>query len=150
MALDGGYFPALPGFAYHAADVHHANDTENADNERRFTLGGSYEFKIGDITVQPLAEYILLSDAEGTADQDRTYVTAALGLTYGNWNAALSGTFKETEAADGTETNEEQLQVSAGYTWPLGIGLDVAYKRARNAGLDTDVFGTLLTYNVTF
>jgi hypothetical protein len=83
LALDGGDFPALPGFAYHAAYVHHANDTENADNERRFALGGSYEFKIGDITVQPLAEYILLSDAEGTADQDRTYVTAALGLTMG-------------------------------------------------------------------
>jgi hypothetical protein len=151
VSLDGGDFPDFPGFSYHAAYVHHANDTDNAESESRFAIGGAYEFKLpSGVTVQPLIEYVAFQDADGTADQDRSYVTAALGFTYGDWNAAISGTFKETEAADGTETNEEQLQVSAGYTFPLGIGLEVAYKRVRNAGVDTDVFGSLLTYGIDF
>jgi hypothetical protein len=151
LSLDGGNFPDLPGFSYHAAYVHHANDTATADNESRYALGASYEFKLpGDIAVQPMFEYISFSDADGAADQDRSYATAAFAFSYGDWSAAISGTFKETEAADGTETNEEQLQISAGYAFPLGIGLEVAYKRARNAGVDTDIFGTLLTYGLNF
>jgi hypothetical protein len=34
--------------------------------------------------------------------------------------------------------------------FPIGIGLDIAYKRARNAGVDTDVFGTMLSYTLEF
>ncbi len=150
-SLDGSEFPALPDFSYHAAYVHHANDTAAAESESRFAVNAAYEFALpGDVTAQPFIEYVRFDDADGTAGQDRTYLTAALGFTYGDWNMALTGTFKETEAADGTETEEEQLQVSAGYTFPVGIGLDVAYKRVRNAGLDTDVFGTLLAYTLEF
>ena len=151
VSLDGGDIPALKGFRYHAAYVHHANDTTDAESESRFAVNGTYEFTLpGGITAQPLVEYVRFDDADGTLDQDRTYLTAALGLTYGDWNMAFSGTFKETEAADGTETEEEQLQVSAGYAFPIGIGLDVACKRVRNAGIDTDVFGTLLFYGLEF
>ena len=151
VSLDGGDIPALKGFSYHAAYVHHANDTVGAENESRFAVYGAYEFTLpGDITAQPLLEFVRFDDADGTKGQDRTYLTAALGLGLGDWNMAISGTFKETEAADGTETLEENLQVSAGYAFPNGIALDVAYKRARNAGVDTDVFGTLLTYGLEF
>ncbi len=151
VSLDGREFPALPGFRYHAAYVHHANDTVDAESESRFAVNGSYEFALpGDITVQPFVEYVRFDDADGTAGQDRSYLTAALAFIYGDWNVAFSGTFKETEAADGTETEEEQFQVSTGYMFPIGIGLDVAYKRARNAGVDTDVFGTLLAYTLEF
>ena len=150
-SLDGGEFPGLPGFRYHAAYVHHANDTTGAESESRFAINAAHEFALpGDVTAQPFIEYVRFDDADGTQDQDRTYLTAALGFTYGDWNMAFSGTFKETEAADGTETEEEQLQVSAGYMFPIGVGLDLAYKRVRNAGVDTDVFGTLLAYTLEF
>ena len=151
VSLDGGEFPALPGFRYHAAYVHHANDTTGAENESRFAINAGHEFTLpGDVTAQPFIEYVRFDDADGTKGQDRTYLTAALAFTYGDWNMALTGTFKETKATDGTETEEEQLQVSAGYTFPIGIGLDVAYKRVRNAGVDTDVFGTVLAYTLEF
>ena len=150
-SLDGGEFPALPGFSYHASYVHHGNDTVNAENESRFAVNAAHEFALpGDVTAQPFIEYVRFDNTDGTDDQDRTYLTAALGFAYGDWNLAFSGTFKETEAADGTETEEEQLQVSAGYTFPIGIGLDIAYKRVRNVGVDTDVFGTLVTYTLEF
>jgi hypothetical protein len=151
VSLDGGDIPAFKGFSYHAAYVHHANDTVGAESESRVAVNGAYEFALpGNITAQPLIEYVRFDDADGTQNQDRTYLTAALGLTYGDWNIAISGTLKETEAADGTKIGEEHFQVSAGYAFPIGIGLDVAYKRVRNAGVDTDVFGTLVTYGLEF
>lgn len=151
VSLDGSEFPALPSFRYHAAYVHHANDTVGAESESRFAVNAAHEFALPrDLTAQPFIEYVRFDDADGTAGQDRTYLTVALAFAYGDWNLAFSGSFKETEAADGTETEEEQLQVSAGYTFPIGIGLDVAYKRVRNAGVDTDVFGALLAYTLEF
>ena len=151
VSLDGGEFPGLKGFAYHAAWVHQGNDTADATSETRFAVNGAYEFTLpGDITVQPFVEYVTFDDADGTRDQDRDYLTAALGFTYKDWSLALSATLKETEAADGTETDEEHLQVSAGYTFPIGVGLELGYKHTRNAGTDTDTFGTLLTYELEF
>ncbi|MBT7942803.1 MAG: hypothetical protein HN719_05535, partial [Alphaproteobacteria bacterium] len=91
-----------------------------------------------------------INNADGTAGEERTYLTAALGFTYNAWNAAVSGTLKEIDPANGGTTQEEQYQASVGYTFPIGIGFDVAYKRARNAGVDTEVFGTLLSYSLEF
>ncbi len=111
VSLDGGNIAALKGFSYHAAYVHHTNDTVSAENESRFAVNGAYEFALpGDITAQPSVEYVRFDDADGTQDQDRTYLTAALAFTYGDWNMAFSGTFKETEAADGTETDESNCR----------------------------------------
>jgi hypothetical protein len=151
IALDGGEFAALSGFRYHAAYVYQANETVGGESEHRFAVNGSHEFPLtGNITAQPFVEYVLIDDADGTAGQERSYLTAALGFTYGDWNAALSRTFKENKVANGGTTDEEQLQVSVGYVFPNGIGLAAAYKRVRNAGVDTDVFGTLLSYTLEF
>ncbi len=151
VALDGGDFPALSGFRYHAAYVHQGNDTSGAENETRFVVNGSYDIPLfGDFTAQPLVEYVYIDDADGVAREDRTYLTAALGFAYGDWNAAVTGTFKESDVTNASAVREEQLQVSAGYVFPIGIGIDVAYKRARNDGVDTDIFGTLLSYTLEF
>jgi hypothetical protein len=74
----------------------------------------------------------------------------ASGNTYEAWNVALAYTRKETEPSGGTVTNEEQLQVSAGYAFDFGLGIDLGWKTARNAGVDTDTFGTLLTYTIEY
>jgi len=34
--------------------------------------------------------------------------------------------------------------------FPIGVTLDLAYKRVRNVGVDTDVFGTLADYTFEF
>ncbi|MFQ5763567.1 MAG: hypothetical protein ACE5GT_01445 [Rhodospirillales bacterium] len=153
LSVDGTGFPDLPGLRTHLAYVHQANDATGGDDERRFAVTGDWAIALaGGIAVQPLVEYVRFEDADGTPGRTRTYLTAALALTYGNWNLALSGTFKDDEAADGTDTGDEQLQVSAGYVFDVdvGVGLDVAYKRARTAGVDTDVFGTLVSYTLEF
>lgn len=151
VSLDGGGFSFADGLNYHVAFVHNANETTGAEDEHRFAIGGSYDVAVSEnVNVTPLVEYVKFNDADGTAGQDRDYLTLALGASYKSWNAAVSGTFKETETRSGVETQEELLQVSAGYAFESGIGLDVAYKRTRNAGVDTDVFGTLLTYGLEF
>lgn len=151
IAVDGENFQFAPGFHYHAAFAHHANDTNGVEDEQRFALGGSYDFTLpGAVGITPMIEYVKFNDADGTANQDRDYLTLALGFTYEAWNAALSGTLKENETQSGVEIREELLQVSAGYAFSSGISLDVAYKRVRNDGIDTDMFGTQLTYGYEF
>ena len=151
ISLDGGEVPELSGLRYHLSYVHQGNDSIDAKSETRCGVTGEYRIGVTDqIEAVPFVEYVRFGNADGTADQTRYYLTAALALTYRNWNMAFSGTFKETEDADGIEIEEEQLQVSAGYVFPLGISLDLAYKRVRNAGIDTDVFGTLLAYTLEF
>lgn len=151
FAIDGNDIAAVKGLTYHAAYTHRANGTEGEVGEDMFAAFTSYDFVIGDmLMVQPLAEYVHISDAGGTRDQDQRYVTVGVGFNYDAWNAALSGTFKNTDPAAGASTKEENLQVSAGYAWSNGIGLDAGYKRTRNGGTDTDTFGTLLTYGFDF
>ena len=72
-SLDGGEFPALPGFSYHAAYIHHDNDTVDADNESRFAVNAAHGFALpGDVTAQPFIEYVCFDDADATAGQGRT------------------------------------------------------------------------------
>lgn len=151
FALDGGNIAALQGFTYHAAYAHRANGTAGAPGEDRYAIGADYTFDVaGAVQIQPLVEFVYLDDAGGTAGQEQTYTTVGAGLTYNAWNAALTGTFKSTDPAAGKSVNDEHLQVSAGYAWENGIGLDVAYKRTRTSGVDTDTVGTLLSYGFAF
>ena len=139
------------GLRYHLSYVHQGDDSIDAKSEKRFGVTGEYRIAVTDqFEAVPLVEFVRFGNADGTADQTRHYVTAALALTYQNWNLAFSGTFKETEDAANIEIEEEQIQVSAGYVFPMGISFDLAYKRVRNAGVDTDVFGTLLAYTLEF
>jgi hypothetical protein len=151
VSLEGGEIPLFSEFRYHLAYAHMGNDTTGAEIERRLAVSAATDIKLGEtIVLQPFAEYARFDDADGTKNQDRDYLTAALAITDGAWNLALTGTLKNTEAADGTDTEEELLQVSVGYAFPIGISFDVAYKRSRNAGVDTDVVGALLAYTLEF
>lgn len=151
IAVDGSEFSGLPGFAYHVAYARLKDEAINSSDESRLAFGLRHEFAIAqDITMQPLIEYTMFKDADGTRNQDRSYLTFGSGFAYGNWNAAASATLKETDAADGTETEEEHLQVSLGYAFTNGLALDVGYKRSRNAGVDTDVVGAKLSYGYDF
>ncbi len=151
LALDGHDFQVLPGLDYHLAFVHRGNDTTGAEDEQRYAAGASYQIDLSkEIIMTPMAEYAVIQDAGGTKDQENAYFTAALGGSYKQWNAAVSTTLKEAEAPSGTTTDTEQYQISAGYAFENGFALDVAYKRTRNAGIDTDTVGTLLSYAVSF
>lgn len=152
VAIDGGEYPSLPGFRYHIGYTHLGNETANASDEGRFAIGAEYAVEINkDLTLTPLVEYVNFSDADGTNGQDRFYLTTALGAAYQNWNLGLAYTRKETDDDNaGTFTNEEQFSVSGGYAFNSGFGIDVGWKTARNAGVDTDTFGTLLSYTLKF
>ncbi len=151
FSLDGGDVTAMKGLTYHAAYAHRANGTAGRPDESRAALFAAYDFTIANtVQIQPLAEYVQINDAGGNQDQDQSYITVGVGINYDAWNAAVSGTFKKTAPTTGTSIDEEHLQVSAGYAWSNGLGMDVGYKRTRNGGTDTDTFGTLLSYGFDF
>ena len=151
LALDGNDFEALPGLDYHLAFVHRGNDTTGAEDEQSYAAGASYQIDLSEtIAVTPMVEYAVIQDSGGTKDQENAYFTAALSGSYKQWNAAVSTTLKEAEAPSEATTDTEQYQISAGYAFENGLALDIAYKRARSAGVDTDTAGTLLSYAVSF
>jgi hypothetical protein len=151
MALDGQEFSAIPGLRYHLSYVTLGNDTALASDESRIAIGADYQINVTKkFGLYGNVEYVNIDNADGTNDQDRFYFTSGAQATYDAWNVALSYTRKETEPSGGTVTNEEQLQISAGYAFDFGLGIDLGWKTARNAGIDTDTFGTLLTYTIEY
>ena len=151
LALDGNNFETLPGLDYHLAFVHRGNDTTGAEDEQSYAAGASYQIDLSEtIAVTPMVEYAVIQDSGGTKDQENAYFTAALSGSYKQWNAAVSTTLKEAEAPSEATTDTEQYQISAGYAFENGLALDIAYKRARSAGVDTDTAGALLSYAVSF
>lgn len=149
--LDGGTFPWAPGLRYHVSVVHQGQGIGGGEDERRLAAAVEYAIPMTErLTITPLVEWVDFHDADGTDGTDRHYLTGGLGLASGPWNVALSGTLKETETAIGLKTNEEQVQVSVGYTFENGLAIDLGWKRARNAGVDTDTFGTLVAYTLAF
>jgi len=151
VALDGGGYKGAPGFRYHVAYVHQGQGAGNTADEDSFVVGGEWAFQATDqIGVTPIAEFVYIDDAEAVANQNRFYLTGGLAVTYGNWNAALAYTRKETDVPAAADVDEEQLQVSGGYAFDFGLSLDIGWKTNRNAGVDTDTFGGLAAYTIEF
>lgn len=151
VALDGGDFPAAPGLRYHLGYIHERQGTGNTADQHSFAVAAEYAIPVTrDVTITPLIEFVRETGSEATANQDRTYLTGALSIAYGNWNLALAATDRHTDAPDGTEETNTRFQVSAGYAFDTGVGLDVGWMRDRTAGVRTDTLGALLTYTVEF
>ncbi len=142
---------ALPGFTYHAAYVHLANDSLDAKSEKRWAVTAMLDHDLGGgYRLQPLIEYVLFRDADGTAGQDRDYLSTGMALYKGPWNLSFSATFKETRRPGAADAREEFMQLTGGHEFANGFSFNMGYKRKRNAGADTDIIGALLSYALSY
>ncbi len=149
VTLDGS-FPALDGLAYHLAVVDQAKGTGNGKDETGVAFGLNYTFKLSEVDVNPYVEIVHFENAGAVRAQDRNFATAALGLGWRNWNLALAYARRETDPEAGGRTVNEQLQVSAGYAFDNGIGVDFGWRLLEEAGLSSHTFGILLGYRYDF
>ncbi|MBT3765126.1 MAG: hypothetical protein HOB79_04120 [Rhodospirillaceae bacterium] len=151
VGLNGQNLGGLKGLNYHLSYLSLGNETAAASDESRIGVGANYQLNLTDKWgLFGLVEYVNIDNADGTNDQDRYYLTGAAQVSYDAWNIALSYTDKETEPSGGTTTNEAQFKVSAGYVFGFGLGLDLGWTTVRNDGIDTDTFGTKLSYTIEF
>ncbi len=150
LALEGGGFAILPGLGYHLAYLSRGTDVPGDKRETGIAAALSYEFKVGDVEVVPLVEWVRLNDADGTPGTDETYLTTAAAFYWGPWNLALARTEKTTKSPGAPDDNDRQSQISAGYAFENGINLNLGYLRTREPGVKTDTYGLMADYTITF
>lgn len=151
VGLDGGGFKALPGFRYHLAYVHQGNGLDTEEDEKGFAVGAEYEIGITDhIGARPLIEYVSLTDADGVDGQDRDFLTLAGRLGWHGWNLTLAYTGRDTKASGAPEADDEQFQVSAGYSFEFGLDVDVGWHRVEEDGIKTRRLAVLVAYTAGF
>lgn len=150
LALDGERAPALGGLDYHVSFARLGFDAGDAEyrvavaGETHFELGGGYE-------LTPFAEYVHFANAGGNSNESRHYVITSLALGWEQWHAALAYTGKVvTVSGANGDAYDDQAQISAGYAFENGIGIDVGYKFNRTAGVETQTVGALLSYGFAF
>jgi hypothetical protein len=150
VTLDGADLPGLPGLAYHAAVSRQERGEGDVADELGYGVALYGDVVLGDdLVLEPLVEFVRQENDEAGPD-DATYVTGALALNHGPWSLALTGTLRSIEVADGPDADDHLVQVSIGYWFRKGLVLQAGYKTTRESGIDFDVLGALLGYEVVF
>lgn len=95
-------------------------------------------------------ELVRFDDSGGARGLDRDYDTLALSAEWRGWIGVLSYTRRDTEVADAGDVRDHFYQVDLGYSFDFGLTADIAWKRARESGVETDTVGALFTYAYEF
>lgn len=154
VTLDGENVAGVEGFGYHLGYRHQgAGDADPAgtNNENAYAVAAFHTFDITDSTQAfVLGEYVHIADSEGS-DDNLNYLTTSLQLTFDeHWNIAGSYTNRDRDVAGGNDIDDYMAQLSAGYAFDNGIGVDLGWKIANEDGIDTETLGLLLTYGYEF
>lgn len=150
VALDGGEISALPGFGYHIAFVLRAEGQGNTADETGIAIAVRYSFSVAGVGVSPFIEYVHFDDLAGTDGDERDFLTTSLQMVWKQWNLAVSRTGRDTDIAGGSGSDDELVQISVGYAFESGLGIDAGWKFTEEADIDSDTFGVLLAYTITF
>ena len=149
VALDGGRVAGLGKLAYHAAWMHQAKGQGDAAAEDSVALALHTSIDLGNgVVVAPLVEYVHQDSPGGAADAERDFLTLAGQLVRGGYNVAVAWTRRETRGA--AENDDYQLQISAGYSFAFGLAVDIGWKLAEEADVETRTLGALATYRLEF
>lgn len=166
IALDSTDIEALPGLRTHAAFMRQQVNRiqprgaseplprELIDDEYRMALAAQWPLKVNeDITVTPLIEYAQIWNASGLRNVQRRYLTTTLQVFQGNWNWALASTLWWVDNRDNPRSEDFtnlQFQVSGGYTFENGVGIDIGYRFLELDKEGTHTFGVWLNYLIGF
>ena len=144
-------FTFLTGFALQA-EAKEAD--EHGDDEERWILGGKYTLHFDDTTsLTLLNETMDIASWGGENEADLLAITSGAQFNHKNW--LLGGTYTDYihdhEEAD-EEHNGRIIQVSAGYRFDNGIGIDVGYQKIKEPGDEDDREGPgiALSYHLVF
>lgn len=149
IALEGEEIPALPGVMYHLAYVSRDSDAPGETDETGIAAGLSFSFKLGEVEINPLVELASLHDFGGAPGVDAEYLTTSVEFVHGPWSLAVSRTGRTIEESGMPDIDDNLFQVSAGYEFENGIGVNLGWLHTEEEGIDSDTVGLLLTKNFT-
>lgn len=150
ITLDGEDMPFAPGVSYTLGVERQAAGEGDPADELGFVAGlyGAFDLT-PEVSIEPIVEYVHLSNAEGQ-EQTRQYVTAGAALLQGPWNLSLSYTGLFTDPEEQSSVNDTLFQISAGYGFDFGLGLDVGYLFTEEDEVDSHTLGLLFAYEFDF
>ena len=152
VALSSEEVPSLGGLGYTLAFRHQAkgNGPDDVAAENGGVFGLTKTFYIAeDRSIEAIFETAYLSHADGLAD-DKLYLTLGAKWISGPWNASASWTLRDTLVAGAPDFADNLYQLSAGYTFENGIGIEAGYKFSREVDGDSQAIGVKVTREFQF
>jgi hypothetical protein len=149
VTLDGA-IPMVPDYAYHAAFSRQAPGRGDIDHEVGVALAlyGSTPLAHG-VTVSPVAELVVQENDEAGAD-DVSYLTLGAAFAIERWTVSVGGTLRAIDVAGGADLDDTLAQIGVAYDVGYGFAVEIRYKTVEEAGIDSDVVGGLVSYEVEF
>jgi hypothetical protein len=149
VALNGEKIKGLGNFGYHISYMHQANGVGAPSDETSFAIAGFTSFDVGKgFGFSPIIEFVRQENPGGVQNQDRDFLTVAGQFEWQRYNLAAAWTPRHTfKMAD---DRDYQFQISAGYRFDFGLSVDVGWKIADEANVETQTVGMLASYLFKF
>lgn len=163
LALDGTNIAALPGLRYHVAGVRQKVDRLNdasGDPLPSSLVGDEWRTAAAlvwnnlalseQVAVTPMAEFVHFWNARGLKGRSESYLTAAAEFFLDQWSLALASTYWRVADPGTASTDNVQVNLSGGYLFESGFGLDLGYRYLDEDGVSSNTIGVALSYDLRF
>lgn len=148
IALDSSDALGVAGMTYHAGFIYQESGVGNTADERGYVAGVSFPIEVGgELTFTPFAEWMRLTGAGGVDGAELVDLTLSLQGQWQSWGAALSYTGRDNGNAG---PDDSLFQASASYSFDFGIGVQLGWRLAEVAQIESNAIGTRLTYTYDF
>ena len=166
VSLGGSDFYSLnnnfvEGLSYRASYVKQKEGVDGEEAEQRYSISLGYQEQINEnLAVRVISEYVDIDHLGGEKKHDRAYTTTALRFDYKNWNLGTSytdinNTVREDDHGhhhgdDHSGEDGDIFQISVGYTFDMGLGLDLGYQKSDQEAEVTERLGASVRYSYEF
>ena len=148
VAVDGGNMAGSGKLGYHAAYMRQARGVGDVEHEHAVAAALYTEFDLGQgVVFSPFAEFVHQENAGG-ASANRDFLTLAGQVDWRGFNFAVAWTARNTNNA--TDDDDLQVQLSGGYSFNFGLSVDIGWKIAEEAGINTETLGVIAAYTIEF
>lgn len=148
---------AVPDLLVRASYMRQGKGQGDTADQSAWGLGATYGIEVAeDVVVSPMIDWVRGSDADGFTDATSTpgattnHLTAGVAVAVGPWFGTLAHgvrTYKDPV----TPTQRDRFtQVSAGYEFDFGLGLEAGWMRLHEGGDKYSTVGLLAAYTLEF
>ncbi len=137
---------------YYVGYAHQGVDQSGEEDENRYVFGLSSSYDLyDDTTATAMFDVTQINHMNGETSHDRRYATVGFNIDIHQWNIGGTYTHINNDADEATESlNGFNTQMSAGYNFGNGSGINVGYQAQDSDGENSDRLGGLLRYHTDF
>jgi len=148
---------AVEGLTVQASVLRQAEGEGDDGGTWGWGLGAAWEVEVGGgVTVVPVVEYVRAEDALGFNEAfyvgggSEDVVTGGVGAEWMGWGAAVAGGWRDLSGPAGADADQTFVQVSLGYTFDFGLGIETGWVRLDDGDQTFDTVGAVVAYGIEF